>query len=155
MAQKRVHEIAKERGMSSKDVLLKLRAAGMDVTAAAAEVDEAEALRALASNGTARPGGPQRPAAQAPAQQKPAPPAGRARRPAPPRDGEAAARRSRRVFEPDGPPLQVQPRGRQQGYVPPPPPGPRPRPSAEPAAGTRPAPRAGEDESRQQPQGSA
>src|SRR4051812_50188631 len=51
MAQKRVHEIAKERGMSSKDVLLKLRAAGMDVTAAAAEVDENEALRALASNG--------------------------------------------------------------------------------------------------------
>src|ERR687883_354800 len=56
MATKRVHEIAKERGMSSKDVLLKLRAAGMDVTAAAAEVDEAEALRALASNGTTRAG---------------------------------------------------------------------------------------------------
>ena len=35
MAEKRVHEIAKERGMSASDALLKLRAAGMDVTAAA------------------------------------------------------------------------------------------------------------------------
>jgi translation initiation factor IF-2 len=32
---KRVHEIAKEQGMSSADVLTKLRAAGIDVTAAA------------------------------------------------------------------------------------------------------------------------
>src|SRR3954462_11843313 len=81
MATKRVPEIAKERGMSSKDVLLKLRAAGMDVTAAAAEVDEAAALRALASNGAwtpARPAAPgARPGAAAP--RSPAPGAGTAR----------------------------------------------------------------------------
>jgi translation initiation factor IF-2 len=163
MATKRVHEIAKERGMSSKDVLLKLRAAGMDVTAAAAEVDEAEALRALAANGSSRPATAQpRAAGQAPAAPRGAATAARpgaastragaaaaggpavrrpaaaaqGGRPATPADGETQ-RRSRRVFEPDGPPLQVQPRGRQQGYVPPPPPKPRPRPSAEPAAGTQ------------------
>src|SRR3954462_10063530 len=78
MATKRVPEIAKERGMSSKDVLLKLRAAGMDVTAAAAEVDEAEALRALAANGSPRPGAPP------PAPGRPAPPAAGPPRPAAP-----------------------------------------------------------------------
>ena len=151
MAQKRIHEIAKERGMSSKDVLLKLRAAGMDVTAAAAEVDEAEALRALAASGpsaarpattaqrtaasaTARGAGataaPPRPAAT-PAQRRAAAAGAPARGPAGAEAGSDAAQpdagRSRRVFEPDGPPLEVKPRG-QQGYVPPPPPPPRARP---------------------------
>ena len=44
MTKKRVHEIAKEQGMSSADVLTKLRAAGFDVTAAASTVDEADPL---------------------------------------------------------------------------------------------------------------
>src|SRR4051812_49469254 len=71
MAEKKVHEIAKERGMSASDALLKLRAAGIDVTAAASVVDEAEALRALGANGAAtaappRPATGQRAAAAAP-----------------------------------------------------------------------------------------
>ena len=40
MAKKRVHEIAKERGISSKEVLAVLQSAGFDVKAAASSVDE-------------------------------------------------------------------------------------------------------------------
>src|ERR1700712_1107555 len=47
MAKKRIHEIAKEQGLSSKDVLDKLLAAGLDVKAAASSVEETDALRAL------------------------------------------------------------------------------------------------------------
>ena len=84
MAEKRVHEIAKERGMSASDALLKLRAAGIDVTAAASVVDEAEALRALGANGAAT-AVPPRPAAgqprTAPAGQRAAQPTQRAAQP--------------------------------------------------------------------------
>src|SRR3954454_5385806 len=51
MAKKRIHEIAKERGMSSKDLLDKLQAAGLDVKAAASTVEEADALRAIGGTG--------------------------------------------------------------------------------------------------------
>src|SRR5579875_879728 len=44
---KRVHEIAKQRGLPPKEVLERLRTAGMNVKAASSSVDEAEALRAL------------------------------------------------------------------------------------------------------------
>jgi translation initiation factor IF-2 len=47
MAKKRVHELAKEHGMSSKDVLAKLTAAGIEVKAPASAVDEAQARAAL------------------------------------------------------------------------------------------------------------
>ncbi|MDQ4071343.1 MAG: translation initiation factor IF-2 N-terminal domain-containing protein, partial [Actinomycetota bacterium] len=40
MAKKRVHEIAKERGIPSKEVIARLQAAGFDVKAAASSVDE-------------------------------------------------------------------------------------------------------------------
>ena len=50
MAKKRVHEIAKERGISSKEVLATLQAAGFDVKAAASSVDESDIARAF-SNG--------------------------------------------------------------------------------------------------------
>ncbi len=53
MAKKRVHEIAKEAGLSSKDVLAKLQAAGLEVKAAASTVEEADALKALGVNGAA------------------------------------------------------------------------------------------------------
>ena len=49
---KRVHEIAKERGLPAKEVLEKLKAAGIAVKAASSSVDEAVALRAL-GNGEA------------------------------------------------------------------------------------------------------
>jgi translation initiation factor IF-2 len=52
MAKKRVHELAREHGMSSKDVLAKLTAAGIEVKAPASAVDEAQAVAALtAPNG--------------------------------------------------------------------------------------------------------
>src|SRR5829696_126489 len=51
MAKKRVHEIAKEQGMSAKALIAKLQAAGMDVKAAATAVDEQKVLAALSGNG--------------------------------------------------------------------------------------------------------
>ena len=47
MAKKRVHEIAKENGMSPKDLLARLRAAGVEVGATASNIDEASALRVI------------------------------------------------------------------------------------------------------------
>jgi len=52
MAKKRVHEIAKDQGLTSKELLERLRAAGLDVKAPASTVDEADALRALGANGS-------------------------------------------------------------------------------------------------------
>jgi translation initiation factor IF-2 len=48
MSKKRVHEIAKEQGISSMDLLEKLHTAGIAAKAAASSVEEADALRALA-----------------------------------------------------------------------------------------------------------
>ncbi|MEA2450514.1 MAG: translation initiation factor, partial [Thermoleophilaceae bacterium] len=50
MAKKRVHEIAKERGISSKEVLAVLQKAGLDVKASASSVDENDIAMAF-SNG--------------------------------------------------------------------------------------------------------
>src|SRR4051794_3411193 len=61
MARKRVHEIAKEQGLTSKELIAKLQAAGIEVKAAASSVEETEALKALDGNGAA-------PEAQAPAE---------------------------------------------------------------------------------------
>jgi translation initiation factor IF-2 len=49
MSKKRVHEIAKEQGLSSKELLEKLKAAGIEAKAAASSVEEAVALKALAN----------------------------------------------------------------------------------------------------------
>src|ERR1019366_5173572 len=49
---KRVHEIAKERGLPAKEVLPRLKAAGLDVKAASSSVDETAAQRVL-GNGEA------------------------------------------------------------------------------------------------------
>jgi translation initiation factor IF-2 len=52
VAKKRVHEIAKANGISSKEVLAKLKAAGIEAKVAASSVDEEAAQRAIAaSNG--------------------------------------------------------------------------------------------------------
>ena len=51
MSKKRVHEIAKEHGLSSKELLERLQAAGVAAKAAASSVEEADALRVLAGNG--------------------------------------------------------------------------------------------------------
>jgi translation initiation factor IF-2 len=49
MAKKRVHEIAKAQGLTSKEVLAALRAAGIEAKAAASSVEEEAALQALAA----------------------------------------------------------------------------------------------------------
>jgi translation initiation factor IF-2 len=51
MSKKRVHEIAKEQGLSSKQLLEKLHAAGIEAKAAASSVEEAVALKALGVDG--------------------------------------------------------------------------------------------------------
>ena len=52
MAKKRVHEIAKAKGVSSKELLAALKAAGIEAKAAASSVEESDALEALsAANG--------------------------------------------------------------------------------------------------------
>jgi translation initiation factor IF-2 len=50
---KRVHQIAKERGLASKDLLERLRAAGVDVKAASSNVDEDVALKVLGNGASA------------------------------------------------------------------------------------------------------
>ena len=54
MSKKRVHEIAKEQGMSPKVALARMQAAGMKVGAASSSVDVDAALRALGGNGGAQ-----------------------------------------------------------------------------------------------------
>ena len=58
MSKKRVHEIAKEQGLSSKELLEKLKAAGVEAKAAASSVEEAVALKALGANGASGNGVP-------------------------------------------------------------------------------------------------
>jgi len=53
MTKKRVHEIAKEQGLSSKELLEKLKAAGVEAKAAASSVEEAAALKALGTGAAA------------------------------------------------------------------------------------------------------
>ena len=51
MAKKRVHEIAKAKGVSSKELLAALKAAGIEAKAAASSVEEGEAIKALSAAG--------------------------------------------------------------------------------------------------------
>src|SRR5215210_4522405 len=125
MAKKRVHEIAKEKGIPSKEVLTILQKAGFDVKAAASSVDEADVAKAF-GNGAAE---PEQPAAEPEdaAQAEPAKaPAGRAQagkaaRPRPRRgEGDGGGRRRRVVIDsqasrrdrPPPPPQQPARRGR-------------------------------------------
>jgi translation initiation factor IF-2 len=84
MSKKRVHEIAKEHGLSSKELLEKLHAAGIDAKAAASSVEEAAALKVIgggspaSANGGSGAGGSSaqpaaKPAAVSSAQAQPAP----------------------------------------------------------------------------------
>ncbi len=87
---KRVHEIAKERGIPSKAVLERLREAGIEVKAASSSVDEAIALRVLdngAGDGAGNQGAP--PSAQGPVQQSGTPPAQNAAQARPPQETPA------------------------------------------------------------------
>ncbi len=51
MAKKRVHEIAKAQGLTSKELLAKLKAAGIEAKAAQSNVEESDALAALKGSG--------------------------------------------------------------------------------------------------------
>jgi len=55
MTKKRVHEIAKDQGLSSKELLEKLKAAGVEAKAAASSVEEAVALKVLGVGGDGTP----------------------------------------------------------------------------------------------------
>ena len=68
MSKRRVHEIAKDHGLTSKELLEKLNAAGIEAKAAASTVDEAAALKAIDGQGAAAAA----PVAPAPAQAAPA-----------------------------------------------------------------------------------
>jgi translation initiation factor IF-2 len=97
MTKKRVHEIAKEQGLSSKELLEKLNAAGIEAKAAASSVEEDAVLRALGAGGAAVPassnGAPaaqaSTPAAKAP--DVPQPPSAAAPVAAPPTPAETSA----------------------------------------------------------------
>ena len=51
MAKKRVHEIAKAQGLTSKELLAALKAAGVEAKAAQSSVEESDALAALKNSG--------------------------------------------------------------------------------------------------------
>lgn len=57
MAKKRVHEIASQQGLASKDVLAALQAAGVEASTASSSVDEELARRALANAAEPQPSG--------------------------------------------------------------------------------------------------
>ncbi|MEJ7789102.1 MAG: translation initiation factor IF-2 [Thermoleophilaceae bacterium] len=129
MAKKRVHEIAKERGIPSKEVIAKLQAAGLDVKAAASSVDEADITMAFdggpGKNGAAAAKAEEEAAAVEAASPTPgSPPAQRPTRsghePAP-AGGAAAGRRRRVVIDSQasrrapGPPPQQQAPPRRRG----------------------------------------
>ena len=73
MAKKRVHEIAKAQGVSSKELLDALKAAGVEAKAAASSVEEADAVKAIsAAKGNGGAEAKQAPAKAAPKVEAPA-----------------------------------------------------------------------------------
>jgi translation initiation factor IF-2 len=127
VAKKRVHEIAKDQGVSSKELLAALKKAGIEAKAAASSVEEAEALKALNGGGTTatetKPKAPQKAAAKAaPKPEAKAPAAGKAApKPAAAGKKPAGSGKKRRVVidsqasrrdQMGGPPPQRPPRRR-------------------------------------------
>jgi translation initiation factor IF-2 len=108
---KRVHEIAKEHGLPTKELIAKLNAAGIEVKAASSSVDEAAALEVIENGG-------------APAAQAPAPPSSDAK-PGPAEPAKAAERpvAAEQPVAPDRPaPAQPTAAAPQDGATPPAPP---------------------------------
>jgi len=104
MAKKRVHEIAKAQGMTSKDLLAALKAAGIEAKAAQSSVEESDALAAL--KGSSGGGGTATKTKEAPKKTAPTPAAtakAAESKPAPAGDGagapakKAGPKRRRRV----------------------------------------------------------
>jgi translation initiation factor IF-2 len=119
VAKKRVHEIAKAQGLSSKELLAALKKAGIDAKAAASSVEEADALKALSDNGaTAAKAAPKAAAKPAAAPKETAKPAAK---PSPAAKKPAGTAKKRRVVidsqaarrdQMGGPPPQRPPRRR-------------------------------------------
>ena len=108
MAKKRVHEIAKAQGVSSKELLAALKAAGVEAKAAASSVEEADALKAIsAAKGN---GGAEAKKAPAPQAAKPAAPEAPKAAPQQPAAKPAAAPKARNTST-----KPVRPAGPQQG----------------------------------------
>jgi translation initiation factor IF-2 len=106
VAKKRVHEIAKAQGVSSKELLAALKAAGVEAKAAASSVEETDALKAIAA---AKGNG----GAQATAT-KPAPAAAAPKQAAPPAAASAAGANA-----PSAPPKATSPAGGDAKAAPP------------------------------------
>jgi translation initiation factor IF-2 len=119
VAKKRVHEIAKAQGLSSKELLAALKKAGIEAKAAASSVEEADALKALSGNGAtatkAEPKAAAKPAALPQESEKPV------AKPAPAAKKTSGAAKKRRVVidsqaarrdQMGGPPPQRPPRRR-------------------------------------------
>jgi translation initiation factor IF-2 len=108
VAKKRVHEIAKAQGVSSKELLAALEAAGVEAKAAASSVEEADALKAIsAAKGN---GGAEAKKAPAPQAAKPAAPQAPKAAPQQPAAKPAAAAKGRNTST-----KPVRPAGPQQG----------------------------------------
>ena len=84
MAKKRVHEIAKAKGITSKELLAALKAAGIEAKAAQSNVEESDALAALQKAGGGSATATKAPAKKAASKAKDAP-----KKAAPKSDGEA------------------------------------------------------------------
>jgi translation initiation factor IF-2 len=100
MAKKRVHEIAKEQGVSSKELLAALQAAGIEAKAPASSVDEAAALAALGGNGAKAEAAPAARGDGAPAQPAAPPPGGPAAKAANDEVAERPAQQQQRPQRP-------------------------------------------------------
>jgi translation initiation factor IF-2 len=110
VAKKRVHEIAKAQGVSSKELLAALKAAGVEAKAAASSVEEADALKAIAAaqgNGgaEAKAKAPAKAKAAKPAAAKAAAPA--AAKAAPAGDKQAAAKPPAKAAEGSSKPVRA------------------------------------------------
>jgi len=121
VAKKRVHEIAKAQGLSSKELLAALKKAGIEAKAAASSVEEADALKALSGNGaTATKAQPKAEAKPAAPRQASAPTAKPAPKPAAAKKPAGSAKKRRVVIDSQaarrdqmgGPPPQRPPRRR-------------------------------------------
>jgi len=124
VAKKRVHEIAKAQGLSSKELLAALKKAGIEAKAAASSVEEADALRALGDGNSAtatKPKAKAAPKVEPKAEAAPAQPAKPAAKSAPAAKKPAGGGKKRRVVidsqaarrdQMGGPPPQRPPRRR-------------------------------------------
>jgi translation initiation factor IF-2 len=156
MAKKRVHEIAKERGITSKEALAALKQAGLEVTTASSSVEESDAAKAFA-NGASATEAPAKPAAKAeaaPAAEAEAEPAAQAEatsapkaeaKPAPQGKQRPARPQIQRPPTPEGEVRRAGPEGRGPRILQeaPPPEPPKPQGSQRSGGGQRQADRPG------------